>query len=578
MVWRITQRAKGAVEGLRTYLRLDPNSTDTVLSRLEAWAKRSPNAPFLSFEGAHWTVGRFNAEVNRYAHTYEKIGVSHGEVIAVVMPNVPATLFHVWGLAKIGAVAALINPELPPDAILRGMQACSAHMLIATQDVVKELLNSKKDLPPYYHDGEASERSSDNAWANRLLGAAQTDPKPKRKPRINDVMAFIFTSGTTGYPKPAYVKHRRFFRAGSVFGAALGLTASDCIYNCLPLFHANGLVVATSMAVMHRCRLTLARRFSRTNFWSDCRKYDVTVFVYIGELCRYLASAPPSSSDTDHRVNRILGNGLQTEVFDTMQTRFGIKKILEFYGATEGNAETLNVFNTPGSCGVLIPTRMALVRCDPETGDLIRNAKGRCTRVKPGEPGLLLGAITATNEFAGYADRAASEAKVVRGVFRKNDKWFNTGDLLKRDRLYRLYFVDRLGDTFRWKGENVSTTEVADILRCAPGVTEAVVYGVKAKGADGRVGMAALVVGPAFDPRTLFSHTSHHLASFARPRYIRLITGVRKTATHKIQKAKLRQEGVSRAVASDPLFIRDEDTQTYQPFEPSQDAPLPRQS
>lgn len=278
--------------------------------------------------------------------------------------------------------------------------------------------------------------------------------------------------------------------------------------------------------------------------------------IYIGELCRYLAAQPPRSSDRDHRLRAILGNGLRPDLWPVLRERFGIEQICEYYAATEGNAETLNLLGISGSVGPLLPWKMAVVEADPATGAIVRAANGRCRRVWPGRVGMLIGKITPRNEFAGYRDQEGTASKIARDVFRPGDAWFVTGDLVRVDAALHMYFVDRVGDTFRWHGENVSSQEVGDALRKLPGILDATVFGVEVSGHEGRAGMGCIVCDPAANVavETLLEPLRKLLPSHAVPRFLRVVEKIATTGTLKHRKLDLAREGFGESVA-DPLWI-----------------------
>jgi acyl-CoA synthetase (AMP-forming)/AMP-acid ligase II len=390
-----------------------------------------------------------------------------------------------------------------------------------------------------------------------------------RRPRLGDVGAYIFTSGTSGLPKPAVIRHARFYRAGRAWGAiAFRLAPEDVLYTCLPLYHGNALMLAAGSAITFGATLALSRRFSARAFWDEVRQHRATSFVYVGELCRYLLAVPPDPRDRDHGVRVISGNGLRAELWPLFQRRFGIERIAEFYGATEGNCLTINVGGPVGSVGKMLPG-MALARWDFEAGALVRGADGRVTRARPGEAGVLLGRIRGTSRFDGYRDRAASEKKVVRDAFSPGDAWFDSGDLMRMDARRNLFFVDRLGDTFRWKGQNVSTLEVEAALARWPGAGEVNVYGVAVGSTEGRAGMVAMVLaGEApFDADGLKRHVDATLPPYARPLFVRLLPRMETTGTLKLQKGRLQAEGFDPATAGAALFVRHPAEDTFVPLD-----------
>lgn len=571
---RSLARASSIARGAWTNFFWDPASTDNVPAALQRWASERPHDPFLSFEGQRWTVGSFDAEVNRHARAWRELGLGSGEVVALMLDNRPAMLFHFMALAKLGAIAALINPSLRDAALRHAIAVAEPRFALIGREHLEPLLELADDLPLAkqsilidvelppgvdFSRDEACDRAGFACWNPLTAGALPLRLSQAELHALAEPVAYIYTSGTTGLPKGAVVKHHRLRRAADVFGGFTRMTTEDCLYCCLPLYHASGMVIGFPMTIAHRCRFALARRFSVSNFWADCRAHEATMFIYVGELCRYLYNRPPGPGDRDHGVTRMLGNGLREDVWAGFVERFGIERVVEFYAATEGNAETANLFNFEGTVGPLLPWKMALARYDLDKGELVRDKQGFCVKADAGEPGLLLGKIAGKNEYTGYTDPSASARKVLSDVFEPGDQWFDTGDLLKRDRMWHLYFVDRLGDTFRWKGENVSTQEVAEALNRGPGVCESTVYGVEIPGRDGRAGMAAIVIDPAqWDPQRFFSHVAASLPSYAQPRFVRVVESLTTTGTFKHKKNSLRDEGWDPERIEDPLWLRDE--------------------
>jgi acyl-CoA synthetase (AMP-forming)/AMP-acid ligase II len=336
------------------------------------------------------------------------------------------------------------------------------------------------------------------------------------------------------------------------------------MYCCLPLYHSNATVLAVGSVIHAGATLALARKFSRTRFWDDVREHGATQIIYIGELCRYLMNAAPSARDREHRVRAITGNGMRPDIWDAFQSRFGIERVVEFYAATEGNCVTLNPAGWSGSVGPLMPG-MVIVRWDEAEQRIVRDGSGRCVRAARGEPGILLGRIGKRSAFDGYRDAKATEQKIVRDVLEPGDAYFNTGDLLRMGERRRLYFVDRVGDTFRWKGENVSTTEVQEALSSFEGVAEANAYGVRVAGTEGRAGMVALVLaeGARFDPARFKQHVDARLPGYARPLFVRVAQQLETTATFKLKKQELQEQGFDPAKVGDPIYVRDSKQDAY---------------
>ncbi|MBK8481201.1 MAG: long-chain-acyl-CoA synthetase [Proteobacteria bacterium] len=568
----LPRQLRSTAQAIAAQLRWDPDSNQTLALQLEQWARARAADPLLWFEGRRWSVAAVNAAVNQHAHAYHALGLRPGDVVALLFDNRPAYLFHFYALAKLGVVASLLDPQLVGAPLAQAIDACHPQLLVASgaQRAPLEAIRDAVALGSgqILVDDEAGAGAAQHAWARVLAERATSDPPQTLARRLGDVMAYVYTSGTTGLPRPAVIKHHRLWRAGMVFGAALRVAPEDCVYNCLPLCHGTAVIIAVPVALTQRCRLALGRRFSARRFWDECHASGATIFSYVGELCRYLAQQPAGPAERDHKVTRVFGNGLRAELWPTLRQRFGVRQVLEFYASTEGNAETLNLLNTPGSCGVLVPGRMALARYDLERDALVRDAKGFAVAAAPEEPALLLGAISTQHGFDGYVDPTATEQRVLTDVFARGDRWFDSGDLLRRDRLHRLYFVDRLGDSFRWQGHNVSAQQVEEVLLQAPGVKQCAVYGVAVPGAEGRAGMAALVSDAGFHGESCYEYLSRALPPSAQPRFLRLVAQLPLTGSLKPRKRELRERSFdpARLGEGESLYARDAAQQSYVPL------------
>jgi acyl-CoA synthetase (AMP-forming)/AMP-acid ligase II len=558
---------------------MDPDPLATLMRQFEGHASRRPDKLFLLFEDRRYSYAAANAEINRYAHSYRKLGIGRGDVVALLIENRPEFFWHLFGLNKLGAIGSLVNTHLVGESLVHAIRICQPSHVVIGSELWAEFASIRERLPELANAAIEVDvdMSTDGprafpvaSWNDRLPGAAISNPLEATQVVLSDQAAFIYTSGTTGLPKAAVVRHSRMFRGGAVWaGLGFRFRDDDLLYNCLPLYHANALILATASVISAGITMALARRFSRTRFWDDARRYEATAFIYIGELCRYLMNNPTHPSDRDHRVRVISGNGLRPDIWRSFQQRFGLKRISEFYGSTEGNCITINALGVEGSCGTKLPG-MALVRWDEDANDFVRDAHGRLVEVKTGETGVLLGKIRRRAEFDGYQDKAASEGKIVRDAFVPGDAWFNTGDLLRCDRGRNLFFVDRLGDTYRWKGENVATSEVQERLSEWSGVQEANVYGVSVPGMEGRAGMAAIVLnnGRHFDPGALRQHIRVGLPPFAQPQFIRIMPALSTTSTFKLKKGDLQKEGFDPRSIRDPLYLLNPRDDQYVPLSP----------
>jgi acyl-CoA synthetase (AMP-forming)/AMP-acid ligase II len=554
--------AQGLLQGLGLF---SEQSHDTLAWQLQQRAADRPNDPFLFFEGERYDYAQANRLINRHVHAYRALGIAKADVVALGLENRPEFLWHLFALHKLGAIASLINTNLQGESLAHAIRICRPRHVVISAELWPSLVDCREqlsELPASAIDVDVDERSPPRAaetqvWSERLQGASESDPIETGQHRLSDMAAFIYTSGTTGLPKAALVRHHRMYRAGRIWAsAAFAFRSGDVLYNCLPMYHANALLLATGSVLTAGVSMVLSRKFSRRHFWDEIRQYDATGFIYIGELCRYLMNAEPSSRDREHHVRTISGNGLRPDIWRSFQRRFGVRRIVEFYGATEGNCITLNGLGVTGSVGPKLPG-MALARWDSEKEDFVRDPNGQLLRAHVNEPGVLLGRIRRRAAFDGYQDKKASESKVIRNAFRVGDAWFNTGDLLRMDALHHLHFVDRLGDTYRWKGENVATSEVQEQLSRWPPVREVNVYGVRVPGAEGRAGMAALVLadGKPFEPQALRRYVEQHLPPYARPLFIRILPELSATTTFKLKKVDLQKEAYNPRALSDPLYV-----------------------
>jgi fatty-acyl-CoA synthase len=544
---------------------VNPASHETIAYQFEQHAAGArAQQPFLLFGDLRFSYAEANRIVNRYASAYSALGLMKGDTVALIMENRPEYLWHYLAAGKLGVVISLINVNNVGKPLVHSLQVCKPKLIVAGSEVVAnyEAIRGQLDasVPAYVElDAGASGAQRLPDWALQVRGASELNPPQTAQQQLSDFVAYIYTSGTTGLPKAAFVRNQRMFTYGhAIGGLGLQLRDGDVMYNCLPLYHSNSIAVCTSAVISWGVAMALTRKFSARHFWDDVRKYNATGFIYIGELCRYLMNQPERANDRDNRIRAITGNGLRPDIWKRFQERFGIEQISEFYGSTEGNIGTLNFDNTVGSVGRLL-VGGALVKYDDSTDEFVRNSQGFLVKCKPGEPGVLIGKITVRTRFDGYHDAKATDQKVLHNVFKRGDAWFNTGDMLRMDRTRRLFFVDRMGDSFRWKGENISTNEVQEQLSSWPAAAETNVYGVNVNGTEGRAGMASVVLkeGSAFDPSAFKQHVDSSLPPYARPLFVRVRTELEKTSTFKLKKDVLRDEGFDPHKVSDPVYFRD---------------------
>jgi fatty-acyl-CoA synthase len=564
------------------------NPTRTFCDLADDLAARYGERVALISDRETFSYREWNGRANRYARWAKSQGLGKGDVVCLLMPNRPEYLVIWLGLARAGLITALLNTNVTGASLAHSVNVAAAKTLIVDASMMAQLASARGQLDPSLtilaHG--APEAGSSDAAAPRIdaivadFSYAPLDSHERAALTVDDGALYVYTSGTTGLPKAARITHSRLLRMVHGFSATMNARDTDRMYQCLPMYHSTGGILAPGAVLSVGGSCVIRDRFSASEFWADIIRRECTMFVYVGELCRYLINAPPSPDDRAHRIRLCFGNGLRPDIFTTLQNRFGIRQIMEFYAASEGNVALFNLDSHPGAVGRVpvwakhsFPFKIAAY--DVENNVEKRDAAGRCIECAPGEVGEALGEILddpakPASRFDGYADAAATKAKILRDVFQKGDAWFRTGDLLRRDARGYYYFVDRIGDTFRWKGENVSTTEVAEAIATFPGVLEANVYGAAVPGYEGRAGMAALVVEAPekFDLPGLRAHIAHALPPYARPVFIRFRRELDMTGTFKLKKLELAAEGVDISRSEDPIYFDDRVAGAYQRVTP----------
>jgi fatty-acyl-CoA synthase len=541
---------------------------------IERIATERGDAPALIAEHKTLSYRALAARVEHYANWALGQGFEPGQVVCLMMPNCPEYLAIWLGIIKTGAVVALINTNLIGDALRHAIDIVAPrHIIVATElaDIVATVLPKLSSVRAWAHGGEA------HGWP-RVDAEILTDANiGYQRPTLADRALYIYTSGTTGLPKAASVSHERLMQWTYWFAGLIGTQPDDRMYNCLPMYHSVGGVVATGAVLVGGGAVVIRERFSARRFWHDIVRWDCTLFQYIGELCRYLVAAPPHPRETGHKLRLACGNGLRREVWEPFQDRFEIPRVIEFYASTEGSFSLYNCDGKVGAVGRVPPYLahrfpIALIKVGDGSGDALRDADGFCVRCNTSEVGEAIGRLpentpSAGGRFEGYTDRRASERKILRDVFAPGDAWYRSGDLMRKDGAGFFYFIDRIGDSFRWKGENVSTTEIEEVVSQAPGVDEAVVYGVLVPGAEGRAGMTAVVPGDAFDLEEFAAHCAARLPDYARPLFVRLCAKIDATGTFKPQKQKLVADGFDPSTISDRLYVFDRSERCFVPLD-----------
>ena len=566
--------------------RIKPADLYTLADRLEEQARDFAERPFLIAGEQRFSYASVEAQANRMAHVFYAKGLRPGDVCAIAMENRPQFFFSWFGLVKLGVVVAFINTQVTGKPLVHALQSTGAKAVVVGEECLGNLLGTDglPDVPLWLVEDALNPFDGplptfvDCDFAEQIKQAPGTVfPRDVRAAITAETTTLlIFTSGTTGLPKAARYSHMRWMSSGDVMEVTLGATCDDVFYCCLPLYHGAAATSVTSTALRVGASIVVRRKFSVREFWPDVRRNQITVFQYIGEICRYLLNQPVVAGEREHSLRYMLGAGLTPESWQRWLERFGPIQVFEGWGATEANANLINVDNYVGSCG-RVPdwsrTNLRLVRYDVESDSHPRDENGFYQLCQPGEMGEAMGFIVdhpliGGGRFEGYTSEAASESKIRRNVFQTGDAYWSSGDLLRYDDDGYFYFVDRIGDTFRWKSENVSTLEVADTLSDMPGLELINVYGVQVPEHEGRAGMAAILMqaGHSFDPQAFYELTEARLPRYAAPVFVRVSAAADLTSTFKLRKVDLQRQGYAPGLFADPLFVRDESTRTYQPY------------
>jgi fatty-acyl-CoA synthase len=567
------------VRALQATAPIGRNPQHLLLDIIEERAAKHGDAPALLSARERLTYRELAARANAYARWALAQNIGKDEIVGLMMPNRPEYLAIWLGISRVGGVVALLNTHLRGAALAHCIDVAAPRHLIVADDYIDAWQSAAAQL--------ATHRKIWTHGADGAAGAARIDREitqystaplteaERRGVTIADRALLIYTSGTTGLPKAANVSHRRIVQWSFWFAGLMNTGPDDRMYDCLPMYHSIGGVVATGALLVNGGSVVIRDKFSAQNFWRDIRTWDCTLCQYIGELCRYLLNARDDRSSRTHRLRLACGNGLGADVWRRFQQRFDIPRILEFYAATEGNVSLYNVEGKVGAIG-RVPSflahrfPLALVRFDEAAGKPARDADGFCVRCGIDEPGEAIGRIGGADSaaqsggaFEGYTSAQDSERKILRNVFKPGDTWYRTGDLMRRDANGFFYFIDRIGDTFRWKGENVAASEVAAVLAAFPGITEATVYGVAVPGTEGAAGMATLAVDGALDLAALRAHLAQTLPAYARPLFLRIKDRIEVTPTFKHKKNELKREGYDPAATQDAIFFDDPAAQAF---------------
>jgi fatty-acyl-CoA synthase len=554
-----------------------PRNRNRVLSDvIEDLAGQWGDRPALLSDRESFTFRVLAERSNRYARWALEQGLQKGEVVGLLMTNRP-DYFAIWlGITSVGGVVALLNTNLVGPSLEHCINTIHAkHLIVAAEllDALDTVLPGLTDSPRVWvHGCDREEFQRVDRIVERLSGERLAQNE-RCDLSIEDNALYIFTSGTTGWPKAANVSHARILQWSFWFAGLMDSQPTDRMYNCLPMYHSVGGVLALGAMLVGGGSVVIREKFSASQFWPDVVRWDCTMFQYIGEFCRYLLHSDRTSASLNHRIRLACGNGLAGDVWNEFKQCFSIPRIFEFYASTEGGVSLFNVEGKAGAIGRTPPYLahrfpVALVQFDVEKNAPIRGESGRCVRCAANEVGEAIGRVSTDpaqvgSRFEGYTDQAASDKKALRDVFEPGDMWIRTGDLMRKDEKGFYYFVDRIGDTFRWKGENVATSEVSQAICAFPSVKHANVYGVTVASAEGRAGMAAIVADGKIDLEALREHLTSRLPSYARPLFVRLSEDVDLTGTLKYSKTELVRQGYDPDAIADEIYFHSPESQQF---------------
>src|SRR5262245_31714467 len=561
---------KGALRTLKMTTPIAKHPTRVFPQVVSELADQHGDAPALLSDRERLSYRELAARSNRYARWALAQDVRKGDTVCLLMPGRPEFLALWVGVTRVGGVVSLLNTNLTGTALAYCINVVEPKHIVVAAELFEALQSARAHITGnakiwLHGDADANfpriDREIDGLPSDELA------PSDRRALTVEDRALYIYTSGTTGLPKAANMNHYRVMLATHAFAGVMDTNASDRMYDCLPLYHTAGGLLATGALLVRGGSVVIREKFSAREFWDDIVRWDCTCFQYIGELCRYLVNSPPHPKERAHRLRFACGNGLRADVWQQFKERFQIPQIIEFYAATEGNVSLFNFDGKEGAVGRLpwwalarFPTR--IVRFDVERQQPVRNERGFCIECAPDEAGEVIGKVLKDaskpgQRFEGYANAAETDKKTLRDVFVKGDVWFRTGDLMRKDKHGYFYFIDRIGDTFRWKGENVSTTEVEEAVTQFDGILEANVYGAAVSGRDGRAGMAAIMAKDNLNLTALRDHLAQRLPEYARPVFLRIRQDSDVTTTFKQKKIDLVKEGFDPGVTHDPIYFND---------------------
>ncbi len=536
----------------------------------EKTVRQNPYGKAIMYQNTELNYLQFNEWINQIAHFFLSKGLKKGDVAAVFIENRPELLATVLAFAKIGVTSALVNTAQTGKVLTHSINLVKPSVVVvgeeiqpALQDILSSLDVNKNEVY-WFADQDTLKNAGNAPQGYQNLGTLIQEYPSFNPPTTNSIfygdgLFYVYTSGTTGLPKAVVFTNGRWMKGYGTLGYLLDLNKHDVMYVTLPFYHATAMVVCWSAVIAGGSAMAIRRKFSASEFWADVKRYDASAIGYVGELCRYLLETAPNSLDKGHRVSKMIGNGMRPTIWNKFKQRYGVEEVMELYASSEGNVGFSNILNFDNTVG-FSPIPYVIVEFDKEKNEPVKDAKGNFIKVKKGEVGLLLGKISKRAPFDGYTDTDKNKAATFENVFKKGDRYFNSGDLMRDIGFRHAQFVDRLGDTFRWKGENVSTTEVENIVSEYPKISEAVAYGVEIPNTNGRAGMCAITPHDSMqieeiDYAQLLSFLQKNLPAYAVPVFLRIQQKMETTGTFKYQKNTLKTQAFDPAKLDEPLLV-----------------------
>ena len=555
-------------------LKVQENPNQSLGTRVEQLAEEKSKQIALCFQDDTWTWQAFNEESNKISNYFLKMGSKPGETIALMLENSPEYLFITSGINKIQGISALINCNQKKQALMNSFNIVDPKWIIVDGDCLPSFNEIINKLPHnndqiYVINNPEDIKHDFIDLHSEIKSISNINPKTTFNSILRETAYYMFTAGTTGLPKAVSVQNFKLYVQSFLLGIAFAqLTPQDNFYIATPLYHNQGMGLNWTIALLLGAKTALRKRFSVSEFWKDIQKFGVTFTMYIGAIPRYLLSQPYSEYEKNNPLRKIAGLGLQKNVWEQFKSRFQIDHIYENYGLTEGHRTIINADERPGMVGRNTMAGLVLAKVDAETGEFYKNEREYCIRCKQGDIGMALIKIEKKSLFTGYKDKEKTQKRLMHNVFRKNDTYFNTGDMLKLHENHWVSFADRFGDTFRWKGENVSTLEVESILNSYPPIQMSVVYGVTIPGTEGKAGMATIKLKPTikFEIDDFSRFIVKVLPRYSIPIFIRIRNELEISGPLKIKKINLRREAYNIEIIQDPLFLWDSAMKKYVPF------------